>query len=121
MEGKVVRLKPDRMRSKVTASYRPMATVGSFDLISQPLRAASFPSRGSLSSEHRSSCALSVAFYSISFKKLLPGVSSVTPRASATVAAMSQKPTRVPRAVGLIFLPATRMGVYSLVWTLVAV
>ena len=32
----VVRLKPDRMRSKVTASYRPMVMIGSFDLISQP-------------------------------------------------------------------------------------
>ena len=30
-----------------------MAMIGSFDLISQPLRAASFPSRGSLSSEVR--------------------------------------------------------------------
>ena len=36
LEGKVVRLKPDRMRSKVTASYRPMVMIGSFDLISQP-------------------------------------------------------------------------------------
>ena len=34
--GKVVRLKPDRMRSKVTASYRPVVMIGSFDLISQP-------------------------------------------------------------------------------------
>ena len=47
----VVRLKPDRMRSKVTASYQLMVIVDSFDLISQPLRAASFPSRGSLNSE----------------------------------------------------------------------
>ena len=37
LEGKaLVRLKPDRMRSKVTASYRPMVMIGSFDLISQP-------------------------------------------------------------------------------------
>ena len=53
LEGKVVRLKPDRMRSKVTASYQLMVIVDSFDLISQPLRAASFPSRGSLSSKVR--------------------------------------------------------------------
>ena len=44
----MVRLLPDRMRSKVTASYHPMVIIDSFDLISQPLRAASFPSRGSL-------------------------------------------------------------------------
>ena len=44
----VVRLKPDRMRSKGTVSYQPMVRIASFDLISQPLRAASFPSRGSL-------------------------------------------------------------------------
>ena len=117
----MVRPQPDRMRSKVAILYQLMVIIDRFDLISQPLRAASFPSRGSLCSEHRSPCALSVAFYSISFKKLLPGVSSVTPRASATVAAMSQKPTRVPRAVGLIFLPAARMGIYSLVWSVVAV
>ena len=36
LEGKVVRLKPDRMRSKVTASYQPMVIIDSFDLISQP-------------------------------------------------------------------------------------
>ena len=36
LEGKVVRLKPDRMRSKVTALYRPMVMIGRFDLISQP-------------------------------------------------------------------------------------
>ena len=41
----VVRLEPDRMRSKVTASYHLMVIIDSFDLISQPLRAASFPSR----------------------------------------------------------------------------
>ena len=51
LEGKVVRLKPDRMRSKVTASYQPMVKIVNFDLISQPLRAASFSSRGSLFSE----------------------------------------------------------------------
>ena len=32
----VVRLKPDRMRSKVTASYQPIVIIDSFDLISQP-------------------------------------------------------------------------------------
>ena len=47
----VVRLKPDRMRSKVTASYQPMVKIDRFDLISQPLRAASFSSRRSLHSE----------------------------------------------------------------------
>ena len=47
----MVRLKPDRMRSKVTASYQLMVMISSFDLISQPLRAASFPSRRSLFSE----------------------------------------------------------------------
>ena len=31
----VVRLKPDRMRSKVTASYQPMVMIGGFDLISR--------------------------------------------------------------------------------------
>ena len=41
------------MRSKVTVSHQPMAMIDSFDLISQPLRAASFPSRGSLNSEVR--------------------------------------------------------------------
>ena len=46
----VVRLKPDRMRSKITASYRPVVKIDRFDLIRQPLRAASFPSRGSLKS-----------------------------------------------------------------------
>ena len=35
LEGKVVRLKPDRMRSKVTALYQPMVMIGSFDLISR--------------------------------------------------------------------------------------
>ena len=47
----MVRLKPDRMRSKVAILYRLMVMNDSFDLISQPLRAASFPSRGSLFSE----------------------------------------------------------------------
>ena len=36
LEGKVVRLKPDRMRSKVAALYQLMVMIGSFDLISQP-------------------------------------------------------------------------------------
>ena len=49
----VVRLKPDRMRSKVTASYQLMVMISNFDLISQPLRAASFSSRRSLNSEVR--------------------------------------------------------------------
>ena len=49
----LVRLKPDRMRSKVTASYQPMVKIDSFDLISQPLRAASFSSRRSLDTEVR--------------------------------------------------------------------
>ncbi len=31
----VVRLKPDRMRSKVTALYQPMVMIGSYDLISR--------------------------------------------------------------------------------------
>ena len=31
----VVRLKPDRMRSKVTGLYQPMAKIGSLDLISR--------------------------------------------------------------------------------------
>ena len=35
LEGKVVRLKPDRMRSKVTASYRLMVIIDRFDLISR--------------------------------------------------------------------------------------
>ena len=52
MEGKVVRLKQDRMRSKVTASYQLMVIIVCFDLISQPLRADSFSSGRSLSSEH---------------------------------------------------------------------
>ena len=39
----VVRLKPDRMRSKVTVSYQPMVKIDSFDLIRQPLRAATSP------------------------------------------------------------------------------
>ena len=47
----MVRLKPDRMRSKVVILYQPMVIIARFDLISQPLRAASFPSRGSLYSE----------------------------------------------------------------------
>ena len=47
----VVRLKPDRMRSKITASYRPVVKIDRFDLIRQPLRAARFPSRGSLNSK----------------------------------------------------------------------
>ena len=49
----MVRLKPDRMRSKVTASYQLMVMIRNFDLISQPLRAASFSSRRSLNSEVR--------------------------------------------------------------------
>ena len=49
----VVRPKPDRMRSKGTVLYQPMVIIVSFDLISQPLRAASFPSKGSLNSEVR--------------------------------------------------------------------
>ena len=53
LEGKVVRLKPDRMRSKVTSVVPTYVIIASFDLISQPLRAASFPSRGSLNSEVR--------------------------------------------------------------------
>ena len=48
----VVRLKPDRMRLKGTVPYQPMVIIDSFDLISQPLWAASFPSRGSLSHRH---------------------------------------------------------------------
>ena len=44
----MVRPKPDRMRSKVTGLCQRMVIVGSFDLISQPLRAASFSSRRSL-------------------------------------------------------------------------
>ena len=32
----VVRLKPDRMRSKVAVLHQPMVIIGSFDLISQP-------------------------------------------------------------------------------------
>ena len=47
----VVRLKPDRMRSKITVSYQLVVKIDSFDLIRQPLRAARFPSRGSLSSK----------------------------------------------------------------------
>ena len=31
----VVRLKPDRMRSKFTGLYQPMAKIGSLDLISR--------------------------------------------------------------------------------------
>ena len=49
----MVRLKPDRMRSKVTALYQLMVMISNFDLISQPLRAASFSSRRSLPSEVR--------------------------------------------------------------------
>jgi len=33
--GKVVRLKPDRMRSKVAILYHPMVIIFSFDLISR--------------------------------------------------------------------------------------
>ena len=44
----VVRLKPDRMRSKVTSVVPTYVIIASFDLISQPVRAASYPSRGSL-------------------------------------------------------------------------
>ena len=39
------------MRSKVTVLYQPMVIIDSFDLISRNWRCASFPSRGSLSSE----------------------------------------------------------------------
>ena len=46
----VVRLKPDRMRSKVTAWYQPMVRIDSFDLIRRNESCASFPSRGSLCS-----------------------------------------------------------------------
>ena len=35
LEGKVVRLKPDRMRSKVTASYQLVVIIDRFDLISR--------------------------------------------------------------------------------------
>ena len=35
LEGKVVRPKPDRMRSKVTASYQLMVIIFNFDLISR--------------------------------------------------------------------------------------
>ena len=35
LEEKVVRLKPDRMRSKVAVSHRLMAIIDSFDLISR--------------------------------------------------------------------------------------
>ena len=35
LEGKVVRPKPDRMRSKVTALYRLMVIIDRFDLISR--------------------------------------------------------------------------------------
>mgnify|MGYP004652513145 CR=1 FL=1 len=35
LEGKVVRLKPDRMRSKVAILYHPMVIIFSFDLISR--------------------------------------------------------------------------------------
>ena len=45
----VVRLKPDRMRSKVAILYQLMAMIFSFDLISRNESCASFPSRGSLS------------------------------------------------------------------------
>ena len=48
----VVRLKPDRMRSKVTASYKLVVIIDSFDLISRNESCDSFPSRGSLHSEH---------------------------------------------------------------------
>ena len=49
----MVRLKPDRMRSKVTASYQLMVMIRNFDLISQPLRAASSPTRREANSEVR--------------------------------------------------------------------
>ena len=35
LEGKVVRLKPDRMRSKVAILYQPMVIIDRFDLISR--------------------------------------------------------------------------------------
>ena len=35
LEGKVVRLKPDRMRSKVAILCHPMVIIFSFDLISR--------------------------------------------------------------------------------------
>ena len=57
----------------------------------------------------------------ISSAKLTPGVSSSTLRSSATVAAISQKPTLVPRLTGLTFGPATIRGTYSRVWSVVAV
>ena len=44
----MVRPKPDRMRSKVAVLYQLMVIIDRFDLISQPLRAASFSSRRSL-------------------------------------------------------------------------
>ena len=64
---------------------------------------------------------LSIRFHRISPAKLLPSVSSSTSSSSATVAAMSQKPTRVPRFTGLTFGPAMIRGTYSRVWSVVAV
>ena len=52
----VVRLKPDRMRSKVTASYQLMVIIDRFDLISRNESCASFPSRGSLDSKEPGLC-----------------------------------------------------------------
>ena len=49
----VVRLKPNRMRSKVTASYKLVVIIDRFDLISRNESCDSFPSRGSLHSEVR--------------------------------------------------------------------
>ena len=57
----------------------------------------------------------------ISSAKLMPGVSRSTLRSSATVAAISQKPTRVPRFTGLTLGPAMMRGTYSRVWSVVAV
>ena len=57
----------------------------------------------------------------ISRAKLSPGVSSSTPRSSATVAAMSAKHFLVPRFTGFTLLPSTSSGTYSLVWSVVAV
>ena len=64
---------------------------------------------------------LSFRLHRISSAKLTPGVSSSTFSSSATVAAISQKPTRVPRFTGLTFGPATMRGTYSRVWSVVAV
>ena len=52
--------------------------------------------------------------------KDVPRVESSTPRSSATVAATSAKVFLVPRSQGFTFLPSTRMGTYSRVWSVVA-